>query len=327
MLNRRQLLIVGAGSLFTGPAITEAILAADTNRPIFGGWVQVPGMGLQSPRFNSFARPLLGTSDGKASMLWPFYEKATGQPFAPFFQTIGDCVGEAGVLGAQFVSGIQIANKKRPEEYKGPFVVEYTYASSRVEIGQGRIRRNDGSNGEWVAKSMQQYGLLRRAKYGKYDLTKYNGELGRAWGRPGVGVPNELEPIGKEHPIKTIALVSSWEEAADSVYNGYPVLLCSSVGYNGRFDRDGFMRHNQTWYHAMLLVGVDRRKGKRQGGCIINSWGPNWADNFVPHELGTPAGAVWADASSIHKALQEQDSYALSEFVGFRKQNLDYNLY
>jgi hypothetical protein len=327
MLNRRQMLIVGAGSLVSSLALQEAVLAADESKTIFGGWVKTPGMGRYAQRFGNVAAPLLGTSEGKASLLWPYYEKAIGGPVKPFYQTIGDCCGEAGVMGAQFVSGIQIAHKRRPEEYKGPFVVEYTYAASRVEVGQSRIRRGDGSSGEWTAESLKRYGLLRRAKYGKYDLTKYDGNLGREWGRPGVGVPNELEPIGKEHPIKSVALVTTWDQAADSVSNGYPVLLCSSVGYSGRFDREGFQRHNQIWYHAMLLIGIDRRKGKRQGGCILNSWGPDWSDNSVPHELGAPSGAFWADSFSIHKALQEQDSYALSEFVGFRKQNLDYNLY
>lgn len=326
MLNRRQLLIVGAGALTSSAALQEVVLAGDESNPIYGGWVKVPGVGRYAQRFGNVAAPLLGTSDGKASLLWPFYEKAIGGPVKPFAQEIGDCCGQAAVMGAQFLSGIQITHKRRPEEYRGPFSVEYTYASSRVEVGGGRIRRGDGSNGEWVAQSMKRYGLLRRAKYGKYDLTRYRPDLGRTWGRSGVGVPNELEPRGKEHPVKSAALVTTWEQAADSISNGYPVMICSSVGYNGRFDRDGFQRHNQIWYHAMLLIGADRRKGRRQGGCILNSWGPSWSDNFVPHELGTPSGAFWADSWAIHKALQEQDSYALSDFLGFRRQSLDYDL-
>ena len=323
MLNRRELLTIGLGSLVCSGAIREAL--ADSTRPIFGGWLQIPGVSDYAPRASRFTHAIRGISDGKASILWPYFEKAVGKKYVPNIQTIGDCVGEAGTMGAQFVSGIQIAEKKRPEEYKGPFSVEYTYASSRVEIGRGQIR-GDGSTGEWVAQSMQKLGLLPRGLYGKHDLRVYDGNKGRAWGRPGVGVPDELEALGKQHPIKLAPLVESWEEAADCIAAGSPVLLCSSVGYNDVCDKDGFLRHDRKWYHAMLLVGADRRAGKREGGCILNSWGPDWLVQRQ-HELGTPAGAFWADARFIDKAIKQQDSYALSDFVGFRKRNLDYLLY
>lgn len=323
MLNRRELLIIGAGGLVSSGAIREAL--ADSKRTVFGGWLQIPGVSDNALRASRFTQAIRGISEGKASILWPHYEKATGKKFVPNWQTIGDCCGEAATMGAQFVSGIQIAEKKRPEEYKGPFSVEYTYATSRVEIGKGRIR-GDGSCGEWCAQSMQKYGLLPRGVYGKYDLRTYSGDLGRAWGRAGVGAPDELEVLGKAHPIKLAALVQSFEEAADCLAAGSPILMCSSVGYNDVCDKEGFLRHDRKWNHAMLLVGADRRKGKREGGCIINSWGPDWLVQRQ-HELGTPSGAFWADAKFIDKAIKQQDSYALSDFVGFRKRNLDYLLY
>jgi len=325
MFTRRELLVIGAGSLISGAAIREAL--GQSSRPIFGGWLQIPGVSDNAPRARAFSKAIKGASEGRASVLWPIYERVTGKKFVPNDQeSVGTCCGEAGTLGAQFVSAVQIAEKKRPEEHKGPFSVEYTYATSRHEIGKDKIKRGDGSTGEWTAKSMQQYGLLPRDKYGNYDLRVHNGSLARRWGMPGVGAPDILEPIAKKHPIKLAPLVQSWAEAADCIAAGSPVLLCSSVGYNGVCDRQGFLKHDRIWYHAMLLVGADRRNGKREGGCILNSWGPDWLVHRQ-HELGTPAGGFWADAWAIDKAIKQEDSFALSDFVGFRRRNLEYLLY
>lgn len=333
MLSRRELLklSLGAGGALILPSTVRAAIAA--KRPIYGGWVKSDEARREfirnndKPFFADAARSLKGSSAGKATVLWPYYETVTKEKFNPFYQEIGDCVGEAGTLGAQFLSAIQIALMKWNEEWKGPFSVEYSYAASRVEIGGGKIRRGDGSTGSWMAEALQRYGLLPRGIYGQYDLTKYRPDLGRAWGRTGVGVPDELEPIAKEHPVKTATLVESWEQAADSISNGYPILLCSGVGYNDQTDRDGFLRHGRiVWYHAMLLIGVDRRPGKREGGCIANSWGTHWLSG-PKHELGTPAGCFWADRKDIEKAIFEGDSFALSNYTGYPRRNLDYLLY
>lgn len=326
MLNRRELLVIGAGSLISSAAIREAL--GQSNRPVFGGWLQIPGVSDYTPRARAYSQAIKGVSEGKASVLWPIYEKVTGKKFRPNDQgDVGTCCGEAGTMGGQFVSAVQIAEKKRPEEYKGPFSVEYTYASSRHEIGKDAIKRGrDGSTGEWTTESMKRYGLLPRDKYGPYDLRTHSGSLARKWGEHGVGVPDVLEPIAKKHPIKLAPLVESWAEAADCIAAGSPVLLCSSIGYNEVCDRQGFLTHDRIWYHAMLLVGADRRKGKREGGCIINSWGPDWLVQRQ-HELGTPAGGFWADAWAIDRAIKQRDSYALSDFVGFRRRNLEYLLY
>jgi hypothetical protein len=329
MLSRRKMLAVGAGAL-TGLALRDAL--ADPRRPIHGGWLNLDESRLEFLRAN--ARPYLGDhgkaikGDGrnKQISLIKHYERVTKKKFQPNFQEIGDCCGEAGTMGAQVLAATQIDLHKKNEEWKGPFSVEFTYASSRVEVGGGRIRRVDGSTGAWTSESMRRIGLLRREKYGQYDLRNYRPDLGRAWGRSGVGVPDELEKIAKEHPIKTVALVSSWDEACDCIANGFPVLLCSSVGYNQKTDKDGFLRHmGIIWYHAMLLAGIDT-VSRRQGGLIVNSWGTDWLSG-PQHALGTPAGCFWADAQNIEAAIREGDSFALSNFAGFPRRNLDYLLY
>jgi hypothetical protein len=329
LFNRRQMLAVGAGALGS-LAMRQAL--ADPRLPVFGGWVDMEGAKDQFLRNTD--RPYLrdhnpnikGDGRNKQISLIKPYERVTGHKFVPNFQEIGDCCGEAGTMGAQVLSAVQIDVKKKNEEWKGPFSVEFTYGSSRVEIGGSRIRRGEGSTGVWTAESMRRMGLLRRAKYGKYDLTKYRPDLGSTWGRPGVGVPSELETIAKDHPVKTVALVKSWAEACDCIANGFPVLICSSIGYNTQTDKEGFLYHGRIiWYHAMLLVGIDT-VSRRQGGLVANSWGPDWLAG-PQHALGTPAGCFWADARNIDLAVSQGDSFALSNFVGFPRQKLDYLLY
>jgi hypothetical protein len=163
-----------------------------------------------------------------------------------------------------------------------------------------------------------------RGRYGNIDLTHYDPDLAAEWGHWRAGVPAEIEKIAQEHPVKTTAAVTTWDEYCDAIANGYPVAICSNVGFTNRTDAEGFLRRRGVWYHCMLGWGVDSLSA-RQGGCIANSWGTNWVSG-PQHKLGTPPGCFWADADVIHTMVQQGDSYALSGFEGFPSQDLDYLL-
>lgn len=332
MLNRRDMLVVGAGAL-AGLALRSA-LADNPGRPVFGGWHNRQDAKerfiktTRRPYLRDYGHAIKGDGRNKQISLIKPYERVTKAVFNPFDQAIGDCCGEAGVMGAQVLTATQIDLHRKNEEWKGQYSVEFTYASSRVEVGGGVFRRGDGSTGAWTVESLRRMGVLLRGKYGSLDLTKYRPDLGREWGRSGIGVPNSLEVIAKSHPVKTAALVKTWDEACDCVANGFPVLLCSSVGYHNESDAEGFLRHmGVIWWHAMLLVGIDTLS-HRQGGLVANSWGPSSMWYSGPkHRLGTPNGCFWADAANIERAIFEGDSFALSNFTGFPRRNLDYLLY
>ena len=325
MLNRRNFLAVG-GSLLASAVPLHELLAQD-RRPKDGGWIDLEDARRLYYRQNPFeaqAGQLKGTGQGRQILLWKAYEAVSKKPFVPHDQDMGDCCGQAGTLGAEVLSAVQIAIKGARELWKGKFSTEFTYAGSRVEVGEGYFRRGDGSTGAWTAEMLTR-GTLLRGVYGKYDLTKYNPRLAREWGRYNVGVPDELESIAKAHPVRTVSLITKWSDACDSVANGYPVMICSRVGYNYRRDSEGFLRWSGVWRHALLLWGIDT-VSKRQGGCIANSWGTDWVAG-PQHKLGTPAGCFWADDYAIDAMLKQGDSYALSNFVGYPKRNLDYILY
>lgn len=328
MMNRRRFLLAG-GACLAAPTMLSASLKQEG--PKHFGWIQSDEARRRfisrtnRPFFEDHAYDIAGSGDDREILLSQYYEKATKAKFVPHYQEIGDCVGQASTLGAEFVCATQIAYSKKNEQWKGKFSTEVTYAGSRVEIGGGVIRRGDGSTGAWAAEWLKRYGTVLRGKYGNIDLTKYDPDIARQWGKPRVGVPDELEAIAKEHPVKTVTLVRSWKEACDAIANGYPVLICSSVGFNTRTDKEGFLTANDVWYHALLLIGIDT-KSIREGGCIANSWGTNWVSG-PKHRLGTPDGCFWADARVIDAMIKQGDSFALSNFVGYPRRDLDYLLY
>lgn len=323
-MNRREMLVVGVGALV-------ANITALDGQPIHAGWLGW-AVNRKARRTKYDLRSIRGSGEGRRTLLWRFYEHAMGRTFEPHIQGIGDCVGQAYGLGVDTLSAVQIELHGQSEEWKGKCSTEAIYGGSRIEIGKGtacfdrRGRPTDGTIGEWAAEYIRQYGVLLRDKYPSYDLRQYSAKLARQWGSYKVGVPDELEVVSKPHPVRSVTLVKGWSDACDLIANGYPVILCSNVGFNMTADRDGFLpRGREPWYHSMLLWGIDTLSS-RNGGCIANSWGSTWLSG-PSHALGTPPGCFWADAEVIDSMLKQGDSYAISQYVGYPRQNIDYRFY
>lgn len=332
MLSRRNFLTFTAGLVLSGQLRAEI-----GKRPIYGGWLDNPEVRASfraktpQPYFKMQAKGLLGTGQGRQVFLWKALEMAQKGPFAPEYQEIGDCVGQAATQGAQVLQALQSLNGGF--EWRGKLSTEIPYAGARVEVTLPHVvpryrrqyLRQEGTNGAAIVEWMRDYGMLLRGVYHGHDLSTYNPKLATKWAS-GPGVPDELEPLCKEHPVKTGTLVTSWPEVCDSVASGYPVLICSDVGFEMETDDEGFLKPgSEPWYHAMLIWGIDSRS-RRPGGNIVNSWGANWIKGRT-HKLGSPAGAFWADAHIIDRIVKQGDSYALSNFVGYPRRRLDYMLY
>jgi hypothetical protein len=340
MMNRRDFLGLAAGGALTiGLAPTREIMAAAkrTQRPIYAGWrpskqskrdfVQTTA----KPYFAQAAKNLAGSGEGKKAFLWKLFEKASGGPLVPHNQGIGDCVSHGWGLGVDILDGVQVTLGKG--EWQKKCATEIIYAGARVNTAHTDMRRtNDGMPSSWAATWCRDGGILLRQPYlGKYDFTTYNPKLARDWAHKckkcttwGGGVPDDLLPLCAKHPVQTVAMVESWPEARDSVYNGYPVAMGSSVGFGSTRDRDGFLSPEGEWYHETLLVGMDDEDG-RPGGVIMNSWGDDWVDGPTRHDQ--PVGSFWADAKTIDGMLKQGDSQSMSHYVGYPRQDLDYKLY
>lgn len=270
---------------------------------------------------------------GRVVLLHKYLEKALGT-IVPHYQRLGDCVGQGYGLCIDVLAATQIYGAGLAEKFEAEASIEVAYAGSRYEIGYEKHRDRDvldgdGSWGVYAAEFVTDFGMLPRGVYGDVDLTKYNPSIARLWGDEGI--PNNLEPKIKKHPIRTTALVGSYNEVRDAIVNGYPVSFCSDVGFNpycrkhnprGR-DSMGFLNKCGTWYHCMAGIAVDDTD--RPGVLLQNSWGPDWVRGDMRH--GQPPGSFWVDAKSIDRIASQGDSYALSSFLGFPAQKLDYNLF
>lgn len=251
--------------------------------------------------------------------LWDAYRKMFARPPPAKNQNpVGSCVSFGTNNAIERTMAVDIAIAGKAFEFKH-IVEEVTYAGSRVEIGGGRIR-GDGSVGAWAAKFVQQYGVVAREVHGKYDLREYSPTRCREWGR--AGVPADLEPLAREHPVQEITLVRNWAEAKRALANGYGIAICSGQGFRMQRDSRGVCKPSGSWSHCMALDGyhVD---GGAEFGHIENSWGES--AHTGPVGWGNPSTAgFWAESKVIDRMLRAGDSWAFSGVKGFPARKLDW---
>jgi hypothetical protein len=302
------------------------------DQPLNCGWLDLPDARRRFIKDNNYPflcelnEQIKGTGTGRTVLLWPYLEKAYGHSLTPHLQQTGDCVAQAYGLGIDVLTAVQGYGSLVPERWIAESSTEVIYGGGRVQIAGGKYAGRNGMQGIEAGEFIRKYGVLLRQKYlnNKYDFTRYDPNLTDKLGI--TGVPAALLPICKLHPVKTVSLVKSWVEVRDSVCNGYPVIMCSNVGFSTKRvrDQEGFLLPgSRPWAHSMLIAGVDDTK--RPGGLIINSWGPDWISG--PTRLNQPAGSFWADASVIDRAVKQGDSAAISCYQGYPIQDLSYRIF
>lgn len=280
------------------------------------GWVYNPRevgrimATLPRPVFASAAPGLRGSGEGKTILLSEAVRAVLGQDIPYPAQQIGCCVSRGFSAGTDILSCVEIAIDKQAEEFKETSH-EAIYGLAR-EIGnflQPPGDRGDGAVGAWAAKAVSQHGTISREVVGAYS-DKRAGE----WGWKGVPADIKAQIRNK---VRTVSMVKSYEEARDSIANGYPVAVCSDQGFSMERDRDGFCRPQGTWYHCMLFMGI--RHDKPALLCM-NSWG---MDNPKgPLALGQPTNTFWVDARTADRMLKQEDSWALCDFDGYPARTL-----
>jgi hypothetical protein len=292
------------------------------------GWVDDP-----VARAASFARaaPLVfaDTPAGKMVMgdddvyLWRAVRKAAGKAeLADWYpnvnqRDVGCCVGCGWKHAVDVCAASQVVNGKA-ETWK-PVSVEVIYGGSRVEVGGGRIS-GDGSIGAWAAEWVNKRGgVLPMAKYPAADLSEFSPARARQFGKSGV--PDALEPEAREHPVKGVALVTSWADVSRSIRQGYPVAVCSMQGFTMHRDAQGFAQPQGQWAHCMCFVGV--RNGDRPGAFCLNSWGDS-AHTGPKFPADMPVAGFWVDAQTVERMVAQGDSYAISDLQGFPARKLDW---
>lgn len=283
---------------------------------------------LPKPTLSEAAPHLFGRGDSEPVLLYrSLYEAFAahhgGQAWIVGKQGIGDCVSWGWAHGADI--HLSVLWKLGISSEWRPAATEAIYGGSRVEArGSTRGGYSDGSYGGAAAKWVSDWGVLFRQPYNDlgFDLTTYSSSRAKSWGNYGCGGEGEngkkADDVAKTHPIKQVALVRNFEEAAAAIASGYPVPVCSGRGFTSQRDAQGFCRPSGGWSHCMCFVGV---RFDRKGLLCLNSWGPNWVGGPKwPDDQ--PDGSFWVDADVATGMLRGEDSFAVSGFEGFPYRDL-----
>ncbi|WP_435005799.1 hypothetical protein P12x_003573 [Tundrisphaera lichenicola] len=280
--------------------------------PILGGWIQDPEQVdrhlslIPRPLFSEAAPRLSGSGTDETVLLYKAFKDVNqGAYFDYPAQTIGDCVGQGFGHGIDLLSAAEISIRGENMGFV-PTSTEAVYGMARVDIGGQIGSYSDGAVGAWAARAVRVIGTVGRDVVGPYD-----GRRSRDWGARGL--PPELKTIAARHRVRTVSMVSTFEELEDAIANGYPVPVCSTQGFTMVRDAEGFCSPQGVWGHCMLIVGI--RGGSRPGACIFQSWGPKLPTG--PLGLDQPPNSFWADREVVVGMLACRDSWALSQFEGY----------
>lgn len=258
---------------------------------------------------------LAGSGVGKTVLL---YEAARqvwqGRDLDPGPQKIGDCVSWGFGGCVDLLACLEALNGDEIYPYEYRICTEALYALSRVEYGDFDNSPLDGSYGSWASEAIRVGGTLPRHTLGPYDPIR-----AKQWGK--TGLPDEYEPTARQHRVIETALVISYEEARDSIANGYPVAVCSAQGFNMERDDEGYAEPKGEWFHCMKFIAS--KDDERPGLLCMNSWGADGPDahSGPKGKYDIPDGSFWVDAEICTSMLSSwRDSYSVSTFQGYPNQ-------
>lgn len=314
--------------------MTVELVSGDTGQMFATGWIDdpeavrkaLPEIQAQQGSPVLFAQTPLATAadDDKQVRLWDAELSIYGKLKPSWNQKqVGSCVSFGWGRAINDLILFMVANGLI--EHPGYDVAtEPIYGGSRVEVGGGGIR-GDGSIGAWAAKWVNLWGVLLRKVYGSHNLTEYSESLCRQYGSRGC--PDDLEPEAKLYPVKTVALVTSADQAWAALGSNNPISICSNRGFTTTL-RDGFCQPSGVWNHCMEARGRIRAKVGNsvvRAFAIQNSWGdylggdPYYTDADTGERVQLPEGCFLADYDVVNSMLRQQDSFAITDQQGFKK--------
>jgi len=235
-------------------------------------------------------------------------------------QKIGSCCGWGFGLASDMLAACDVVLRNEAEVYGGRVLEASIYAFSRVEVRGQRNLGGDGSYGAACAKAVTKFGTLHYGvDYAGERFTDNSGTREREWGRDGV--PDRLEKYAAEHKVQSVALVTSFEDVAKALQNGYPCGITSGMGFSMTL-RDGYMTPMGSWAHCQMAAGV--RWKPEPAILVVNSWGDCYSGTFdtnLPPQFQRSAG--WVKAKDFTRMIGPgEDSFALSGYSGFTPRKL-----
>lgn len=266
--------------------------------------------------FNTYPG-LEGSGAGKIVLLYKYIEKVLGKSLPAYLQKGPDCTSMAGAMSLDITQAIQ--NILHKSCWEGRVATEYLHIGGRQLVAK---RYSGGVGIEELMTFIVRHGAVFRRKYKFenqiYDFTKYDYTTTN---RLSKDFPSWLLGEGRKHRVDKVVKITTWDEACAAIRNLQPVVIGSSVGFDGvskysgaKRDKDGFVKPKGKWYHAWALIGIDD-KSKRPGGCLMNSHGENWVKGPTRHKQ--PNGSIWVDKDVLSKMLsQYDDCFSICTFQG-----------
>ncbi len=247
-------------------------------------------------------------------LLWEYVFRALGDNHLPVHTQgdVLDCVGHAFATALEYLQCVRVAVEGTGSVNK--VVAEAIYGAARVQVARMRYGRhfgmNEGVDGFSAAEALSDFGFVIRADYpGVGDLQDYDASLSLRWGEQGM--PEPLR--GVAHRVANVTHLRTYEQVANAIRNGYPVVVCSRQGFSGWRGANGICEPEGTWAHAMLFIGV--RPDPDAGLCCLNSWGDYLGrDNLVDH---MPIGSFWVRQSVARSMIEFDQSFSVSLQAGF----------
>ncbi len=294
--------------------------SAPDGEPVWDfGWAAKPLGPPRAKTLASVAPHLVGSWDGQSSFsLWEVGKRLQGSYLPAQRQTLGTCVSRGWSAGCNLLQFSMMAAgvltpEGRPMEFK-PVAHAPIYGGSRAVGGFLAPPGRDGSNGDWAAEWVEKGGVCTLEDIGdRYDSDQQAGQMG--W----KGVPANVKEMCRKHLVTDTVLVTNFEQAADCIVNGKPVVVCSDQGFTMKRDADGFDRPYGSWAHCMLFGSVAvTARGRRGLGCG-QSWGQN--NPSGPLLPGCPDNVFGVDEATVNRMLRQQDTFAIAGLNGWAAQS------
>jgi hypothetical protein len=267
--------------------------------------------------------PLLAANENEDVFLYPHLLRVEPK-YQRVAQAIGSCVGHAYAGCCDLLAATEIVVHGDDEDWRGRTLEAAIYGYSRVQArGRARAGLSDGSYGAAACKAIMHWGLLHyEVDYDGVAFNEYSGQREKQWGD--TGVPRQLEPFSKQRLVRETSLVRNFTDLSKALSSGYPVAVCSGVGFTFSRDKDGFCKPKGQWLHAMAAIA--KRGGRRPGALIWNSWGnssnsgPHYPENMPFPFRGS---TFWVDADVIDRMCRQWgDTFAISNYDGFPPRKL-----
>lgn len=284
------------------------------------GWIDSPRdrvLWQESQSRPIYAEPnSVGSGDGKRSTLWGYVRTLDPLSFTEV-QTTSDCVAHGSRNARDCTRAVQVLLENKPQSFVIRGATEPTYGAR----GNG----GDGMTPTRAAMYERDTGFVIRQKYGKYDFTKYNGDLGAGWGR--TGVPSEVNELCRAHKVGIIRQIQTVRDAKDALANGYGLHSGQYAKWDARpSSKNIHPRLGGGWSHDMATVGMDDTKKHWPFTVFFvqNSWGAwnspvkDWPSDYPPQV----PGMIVTSEEDWSVCVTAGDCWAYGNVDGFPPQKL-----